>query len=67
MKGASQYDSATKTFVEEGAVTCPLVQGERWYRGVTKIVDNDQYTYEMYMKDDKDQEFKAMEIVYKRK
>lgn len=68
MSSTSTYDPATKTFTEEGNTTCPLEEsGTRSFKAMTKIIDENNFTYEMYLKDPGGKEFKAMEITYKRK
>jgi len=60
------YDPSTKTFVEKGKFTNP-VRGEESYRGVTKIINDDKYTYEMYTAGPDGKEFRNLEIVYIKK
>ena len=67
MTSSGKYDSATKTFTEQGSFSCPLVNGPRAYRTVTKIVDDNTHIYETYMNDKDGKEFKSMEITYTRK
>lgn len=67
MKGAGQYDAASKTLTEQGEMSCPMTEGNRGYRAVTTFVDADKYTYETFMADDKGQEFRSMLITYTRK
>ena len=66
MLSNAAYDPATKTFSEKGSFSCPL-KGETSFRGKTKIIDDDTFTYEMYMNDKDGKEFKSMEVDYKRK
>ncbi len=67
MTSSSQYDAASKTFLEKGSFSCPMTgEKSRSFRGVIKIVDNDNYTYEMYGNDEAGKEFKVMEITYAR-
>ena len=66
MRGSGNYDPKTKTLTDEGTFSCPA-EGEKSYRGVTKIIDKDHFTYEMYMAGPDGKEFRAMEIVYTRK
>ncbi|MDO8580691.1 MAG: DUF1579 family protein [Candidatus Omnitrophota bacterium] len=37
------------------------------FRWVTKIIDENTHIFEAYMNDDNGQEFRNMEIIYKRK
>jgi hypothetical protein len=66
MKAAGSYDPAARTFTEKGTFTDPMA-GEKSFLGVTKLADNYNYTYEFYTTDNKGQEFRMMEIVYKRR
>jgi hypothetical protein len=67
MTGTSQYNPQTKTLTEEGSMSCPISnETHRWYKAVTTFIDPDHYKYETYMKDEKGQEFKGMEINYNR-
>ena len=67
MTSSAAYDSATKVLEEKGSFFCPMINGQRTFRAVTKITDDNSHIYEMYMTDEKGVEFKAMEINYKRK
>ena len=66
MMSRGNYDPSTKTLVEKGTFTDP-VEGEKSYRGVTKIINKDKYTYEIYISGPDKKEFRMMEIVYTRK
>jgi len=66
MTGSGNYDPNTKTLADQGTFSCPAV-GQKSYRGVTRIIDQDNFTYEMYMAGPDGKEFRAMEIVYTRK
>ena len=67
MIGTASFDAVNKMMSESGHFSCPLVNGDRGYRTVTKIQDDDHHSYEMYMTDPKSgQEFKSMEINYTR-
>jgi hypothetical protein len=66
MKGSGNYDPNTKTLTDQGTFSCPA-EGEKSYRGVLKMIDNDNFTYEWYMPGPDGKEFRAMEIVYTRK
>ena len=68
MTGASSFDADKKVFSESGHMSCPMIGGDRAYRTVTALKDNDHYSYEMYMTDpESNKEFKTMEINYTRK
>lgn len=67
MVGAGQYDAGAKTFSEEGTVSCPITNSPRWHRSVTTIIDDNNYTYESFMKDPAtDETFRSMLIKYTR-
>ncbi len=66
MMSRGNYDPSTKTLVEKGTFTDP-VKGEKSYRGVTKIINKDKYTYEIYISGPDKKEFRMMEIVYVRR
>ncbi len=67
MMATGQYDAATGSIVEQGTYSCPMTnEKSKPYRGVVKVVDANHYTYTSYMKDDKGNEFKSMEISYER-
>lgn len=60
------YAPATKALTESGDFLCPI-RGQMSFRWVTKIIDENNYTFESYTNDEKGKEFKSMEIVYKRR
>jgi len=66
VKGGGNYDPTRKTISEEGTFSCPE-EGDKLYRGVTTIKDNENFTYELYMNAPDGKEFRAMEITYTRK
>lgn len=66
MNGSSSFDSATNTLSEDGTFSSPM-EGNKSYRGVTKIIDNDIFTYECYITGPGGKEFRAMQITYTRK
>ncbi|HWP91425.1 MAG TPA: DUF1579 domain-containing protein [Thermodesulfobacteriota bacterium] len=66
MTASGSYDPNTKTITDQGTFSCPA-EGEKAFRAVTKIVDNNNFTYEWYMNGPDGKEFRAMEIVYTRK
>jgi Protein of unknown function (DUF1579) len=65
MTGSGNYDPNTKTLTDHGTFSCPA-EGEKSYRGVLKMIDNDNFTYEWHMAGPDGKEFRAMEIVYTR-
>ena len=66
MTGSGNYDPKTKTLTDQGKFSCPA-EGEKSYRALLKMADNDNFTYEWYMTGQDGNEFRAMEIVYTRK
>jgi len=60
------YDAETKTMTEKGSFTDPM-SGQQSFKGVTKFVDADNFTYEMYTYTPDGSEFRNMEIIYTRK
>jgi hypothetical protein len=55
-----------QTLTEQGVFDCPL-KGRMAFRWVTKIINENTHTFEAYMNDENGQEFRNMEIIYKRK
>jgi len=66
MASEGEYDASTKTFEEKGTFTQPKM-GETPFKGVTKIISDDNFVYELYTKDKDWKEYKALEINYTRK
>lgn len=52
--------------VEEGTFSCPLTNSERWNRSKTTFVNEDTFTFEMFMQDENGEEFRSMLITYTR-
>ncbi|MCA9398148.1 MAG: DUF1579 domain-containing protein [Candidatus Omnitrophica bacterium] len=67
MMSTGQYNSESQMIKEEGMLSCPLTNGERWFRSVTTFVDENKFTYETFMKDENGNEFQSMMINYTRK
>ncbi|WP_447970464.1 DUF1579 domain-containing protein [Nitrospira sp. M1] len=65
MTGEGTYDPGQKTLTDQGLYTDAL-KGQRAYRGVLAIIDDNHHRYEMYSLDQSGQEFRMMEIVYTR-
>ena len=66
MKATGQFDTTANTLSESGSFSCPLSETKNMeFRTVWKIIDNDHYTYEMFM-NDKGKEIKGIEISYER-
>lgn len=67
MRGAGQYDAATKTLTQQGDFSCPMTgETHRQFRDAWTIVDANHATYESYSKTPDGREFKSMEIQYTR-
>jgi len=67
MHSTGKYDDAGKSFTEEGKFLCPMTGGkEKDFKGVTRWIDNDHYTYEMTHDDEDGEEFKSLDIKYER-
>ena len=61
------YDVSTKTFTYLGEDNSPFYGGKVKTRDVVRLVDNDTHVLEMYRQPTGGTEFKAMEIMSKRK
>jgi hypothetical protein len=69
MTASSRYDPAARTFEEKGSFACPMTgEKDKKFRAITKIIDNDHFSYEMYSTgmSGGETEFKTMEITYER-
>jgi hypothetical protein len=66
MNAVGSYDAETKTMTEKGTYTDPM-SGQQTFKGVTKFVDADKFTYEMSISTPDGQEMHVMEINYTRK
>lgn len=66
MVSSGKYDASTKTFEEKGEFVQPKM-GETPFRGIIRDISDDNFIYEIYTKDKDWQEYKALEIDYKRK
>lgn len=67
MKGSGVYDPDMNAIIEDGSFSCPLEGGDKPYRSIVRITDDDSFTYEWYIDDAEGERFRAMEIVYTRK
>ncbi len=65
MTSSGQYDTETNSFTEKGTFTDPL-SGQQSFKGVTKIIDKDNFTYDMYIMAPGGEEVRVMEIKYTR-
>ena len=66
MNAVGSYDAETKTMTEKGTYTDPM-SGQQTFKGVTKFLDADKFTYEMSISTPDGQEMRVMEINYTRK
>lgn len=67
MTGSGSFDESSKTFKEGGEYVCPMTEKKRDYRAEWKIVDKNNLVYSMWGEDlDSGEEFKQMEIAFKR-
>ncbi len=66
MNATGSYDPGTKSMTEVGKFTDPM-SGEQSFKGITKFVDTDNFTYEMFISIPTGEEFLVMEINYTRK
>ena len=66
MNATGSYDAETKTLTETGTYTDPM-EGQQTFKGVTKFIDEDNVTYEMYISGPEGKETRVMEINYTRK
>ena len=66
MNATGSYDAETKTMTEKGKYTDPAT-GEQSFKGVTKFIDKDNFTYEMYISLPGGEEIRVMKINYTKK
>jgi len=66
MNATGSYDAATRTLTEAGTYTDPM-SGQQSFKGVTKFIDADNFTYEMYISGPDKQERRIMIINYTRR
>jgi hypothetical protein len=66
MTADGKYDSNKKTLTENGTFMDP-VSGKKSFKGITTIISNDKYKYEMYTSGTDGKEFLNLEIIYTRK
>ncbi len=66
MNAVGSYDAETKTMTEKGTYTDPM-SGQQTFKGVTKFVDADNFSYEMSISTPDGQEMRVMKINYTRK
>jgi len=67
MRGAGQFDAATKTLTDQGDFSCPITgESHRWYRSAWNVADPNHTTYESYSRTPEGKEFKSFELRYTR-
>jgi len=66
VKSTATMDSGSKKIMENGSFSCPMTDSTRSFRAVTTLVDENHYTYEMFMDDEEGREYLAMKISYER-
>lgn len=66
MTASGNYDPEMKAVVEDGVFSCPQEGGNKPFRGITRIIDENRFTYEWFINDSDGNRFRAMEIVYTR-
>lgn len=67
MTATGQYDAEMKAIVEEGTYTCPMEEKEKSFRGITRLISENKFTYEWFTDDKDGNRYRAMEIEYKRR
>lgn len=65
MNATGTYDPETKTLTETGTYTDPM-SGQQTFKGVTKFIDADNISYEMYISGSDQPERRVMIIHYTR-
>lgn len=65
MTATGTYDAESYTMTETGTYTDPMA-GEQKFKGVTKFIDADNFSYEMYTYAPDGTEFRNMKINYTR-
>ncbi len=65
MIGKGTYDSAEKELNDKGHLSDPIA-GQMDYRAATKFIDNDHYSYKIYINDQNGKEFLMLDIAYTR-
>jgi len=66
MTSSGSYDPETKILSEVGTMSCPL-EGQKFFRGETTIIDENIYVYVMHANAPDGREFQSMLITYKRR
>lgn len=67
MNGTGQYNEQTKTIEEKGRFTHPLLEKEQPYRAELQFVDEETYRRSLFMTGKSGNEFKVLEIEFKKK
>jgi len=66
MISEGKFDSSQNAIDMTGKYSCPVTESERTGRTLTKIVNKNEYIFEMYDTGPDGKEMKTLEIVYKR-
>ena len=66
MTSQGEADATRKVITYTTQYSCPIVNGPKQSKMVVRLVNKNKYTMEMYDRDPKGKEFKAMELVYTR-
>lgn len=66
MTSTGTYNAEEKTLTEIGSYTDPIT-GKQKFKGVTKFINPDSFSFEMYTYAPDGSEFRNMEIIYTRK
>ena len=67
MTGTGTYDPGMKAIVEDGKFAPVQEDGKKSYRAITRIINENKFTYEWYIDGPKGERFRAVEIVYERR
>lgn len=65
--GTGTYDEKRNVLEEKGHFTNPLLDGEREYRSEIQFTSSESYKITIYLTDSTGQEYKAIEIEFRRK
>ncbi len=66
MRGEGSYNAETKTLTDKGQFSCPMKEGDQDYRSEWKMIDKDNSVFTLYGPDESGDEFKMMEMTFKR-
>lgn len=66
MNGTGKYDPTTKSWSYISEMSCPMTNDQRTFKSVRRIIDRNHFVLEMYDQGPDGQEYKSMEIDYRR-